>query len=330
VCRISAELAATDSDSLVYYGNETKPPFKIWCLDDPQGNQPTAELNGLAVSITPSGDTIDEIFKKRYAGDDFDQNLSHVKRRRTNDLSPYTGLTKKDRNLQILREFLPQSLAEKLVEKVPPRVLRETLKVVRSLEQEYRYMLLDRMLRNEVYKLPALWEFEELERAALVNQAEKMEVFMSFVAYAPARPNNSFRSCGFQIIIVGFTLKSIVTDPCSGRLIIDHGIFVIHGEPGKTKPKDFSNALLSSCQANFTLITKHFLQLLTTTGDIVMWKFGQKSNDEMAKDLVSLVEHAAGEGIKEAFPGDARYYQRRDAGLVSPKCEWSFLSVSAG
>jgi hypothetical protein len=205
VVRISAELAATDSDSLVYYGNETKPPFKIWSLDDPQGNyQPTAELNGLAVSITQSGDTIDQIFNKRYAADDFDQNLSRVKRQRTNDLSPYTGLVKNDRNLQILREFLPQSLAQKLVDKVPPRVLRETIKVVRSLEQEYRYMLLDRMLRNEVYNLPALWEFQELERAALVNQAEKMEANILLFCGEPLAIGSYTHGFVFELKISGY------------------------------------------------------------------------------------------------------------------------------
>jgi hypothetical protein len=80
VVRISAELATTDSQSLVFYGDETKPPFKIWCLDDPKGNQPIAELGGLAVSLTPCGDNIDDIFNKQYSADDFDQSLATMPR----------------------------------------------------------------------------------------------------------------------------------------------------------------------------------------------------------------------------------------------------------
>jgi hypothetical protein len=51
VYRISAELSATDSESLVWFDRDTKPPFKIWCLDDRNSNNPSAEINGIAMSF---------------------------------------------------------------------------------------------------------------------------------------------------------------------------------------------------------------------------------------------------------------------------------------
>jgi hypothetical protein len=182
VCRISAEISH-DSDAITWYDTEntedSKPPFKVWCLDDPEQNQPSAEFNGVAVSASRNSDSLDTIFTKRYAADEFDKTLSRAKDQRTKDVSPYVGLVKRDGYLQLLNEFVPPPLAQRLVEK-HPLPLQKILKIVKGLEQEYRYILLDRILRNEIYELPRLSMFEELERAMMANVAEKLEVTFNF------------------------------------------------------------------------------------------------------------------------------------------------------
>jgi hypothetical protein len=152
----------------------TTRPFKVWCLDDPNSNIPSAEFGGIAVSSTASKDSIDTIFTKRYAADDFDQNLSSLKRRRIEDVSPYVALTKRHGHLHVLQEFVPENLARMLTENVPKPVIRHLLRVIRSLKQEYGYALLTRIIESKIYDLPGLLLFEELERGLVALQAEKI------------------------------------------------------------------------------------------------------------------------------------------------------------
>lgn len=174
---ISAELLATNSEGIVWYDeHDSKPPFKIWCLDDPQSNNPIGEINGTAIVSVPSKLSPDEIFNanKRHVTESFDRDVTELKRRRTSDITPYSGIIERTTRIHVLREFVPEKM-ERLAQNVSPQMLREMLKTVRTLEQEYRYTVLDRLLRDQVYNLPTLREFEKLERAMLVDQAGKIE-----------------------------------------------------------------------------------------------------------------------------------------------------------
>ena len=144
---------------------------------------PDAELNGKAVLSKKSAETSDEILNLnvRDIGDTFDRVLSKMKRRRTNAISPYCGLVKLGEHLHILTEFLPSHLTEKLVKNARPEELHEILKVTRRLEQQYRIGLFSRIVQHELYRTPKLKEFEERERATVVNQAEKMHVEFSLL-----------------------------------------------------------------------------------------------------------------------------------------------------
>jgi hypothetical protein len=182
ICRISAEILPA-SDSITWFGTEEadpKPPFRIWCLDDPESNKPTAELNGISISATPSTDTVDTIFTKRYAADDFDQNITRLKRRRKKDVTTYVGLVKKDGRLQTLRRFVPERLARLLIQSVPKDALPAILDVTRKLEQEYGYILFDRIVRNQIFSLPKLSELEELERGMMASYFDKLTATFHF------------------------------------------------------------------------------------------------------------------------------------------------------
>jgi hypothetical protein len=178
---INAEFLTTDSDVVVWYDeHDLKPAFKIWCLDDPKANNPAGEINGAAVAPTPSKHTIDEIFNvnKRHVTESFDRDVTELKRRRTTDIAPYSGIVERTTRFHVLREFVPEPM-KRLAQKVSPQMLHEILKSVRTLEQEHRYTLLDRLFQRNIYNLPPLREFEELERTMLVDQAGKMEGILS-------------------------------------------------------------------------------------------------------------------------------------------------------
>jgi hypothetical protein len=60
LCRIISETSSTDQITWYDVENEnSKPPFRICCLDDPQQNQPQAEFNGIAVSASSSTETLE-------------------------------------------------------------------------------------------------------------------------------------------------------------------------------------------------------------------------------------------------------------------------------
>ena len=210
VCRIHSELSA-DSDSTTWYdNNNSEPPFKIWCLDDPEQNKPSAEFDGIAVLATPSAEPTDTMFTKRSAALlDFDERLSRAKRRRTKDVSPYEGLVNKEGYLHLLNEFVPPPLAQRLVEKIPWPTLRKILKTIRTLTQEYRYVLLDRIIRNEIYDLPQVATFEELERAMIAHVAEKLSATFTL------RFDQGIDDCAYSdmtIKISGYALNDFDTD----------------------------------------------------------------------------------------------------------------------
>jgi len=182
--RISAEMS-TALDSIKWYSetDEPKPPFKVWCLDDPEHNRPSADINGIAVSTTKSTETVDVMFTKRYAADDFDQNLSRAKRLRTKDVAPYVGVAKNQGYIHLLSKFIPPLLGRRLAEKISVPVLDAILKTINCLEQEYRYLLLDRILRMEIYEVPQVAIFESLERAMIATLADKLKATFKFAIY---------------------------------------------------------------------------------------------------------------------------------------------------
>jgi hypothetical protein len=53
------------------------------------------------------------------------------------------------------------------------------LKIIRTLEQEYRYTILDRLIAKQIYEHPELAAFERLERAMLVTQTDKLTASFS-------------------------------------------------------------------------------------------------------------------------------------------------------
>ena len=104
-----------------------------------------------------------------------------MKRRQGKDVLPYSRLLKQEGYIQILREYVPAPLAQKLVEAIPKSVLREILKRGRGVAQEYLSTFFDRIIKNEIYTLPKVAVFEELKHAMIASQAEKLTALTSFI-----------------------------------------------------------------------------------------------------------------------------------------------------
>lgn len=165
-----------------FYEETAQPPFMLWSLDEsPQGRlKPMARFNGLEVSATASTESIENILGKRHLAEEFEHNLSRIKKRRLKDVTPYVSLAKRGQHFQILREYLPPTLVEKFGKNIPQELLKEALSVTRRLGQEYRYYLLDRILNDQCYTLPKLQVMEELERGILAIHAGKLNVELGF------------------------------------------------------------------------------------------------------------------------------------------------------
>jgi hypothetical protein len=82
-------------------------------------------------------------------------------------VSSYIGLDERHGYLQILQEYIPTPLAQKLVEKAPKAVLQKILSLRRTFEQEWSYTFLYRSVENKIFNLPKLAEQEELERVMI-------------------------------------------------------------------------------------------------------------------------------------------------------------------
>jgi hypothetical protein len=76
---------------------------------------------------------------------------------------------------------MPERLAQRLSKSIPKDVFRKILRMTRSLGQEYRCALLDRIVNEKMDTLPKLSEFEELERAAIAREAGKVKI--KFIAH---------------------------------------------------------------------------------------------------------------------------------------------------
>jgi hypothetical protein len=189
ICRIHSELLP-NPDSITWYAQDgPSPPFRLWSLDTPRdeanANRPSAQFNGLELSAQTTSNTIDDIPGKRHAAFEFDQTLSKAKRRRVDDLTPYVTLGKREDRFQVLQEFMPMQLIEKWIKNVPAEVRAEVLRVSRSLGQEYRYYILDRIIRGNHTSLGNLALFETLQRSTLAFHAEKIKLYLEFPFHDP-------------------------------------------------------------------------------------------------------------------------------------------------
>lgn len=75
---------------------------------------------------------------------------------------------------------MPPTIVERFGKDIPQDVLKEALAVTRRLGQEYRYYLLDRILKQKSCTLPKLEVMEDLERGILAIHAEKLNVELGF------------------------------------------------------------------------------------------------------------------------------------------------------
>lgn len=119
------------------------------------------------------------ISRKRHAADKLDRKIQRLKRRKLGDVSQYMGLIEWEGHFQILQKYYPKPLVQMLRE-LPQQVRRRIVAIVQTLEQEYAYTLLDRIVNGMIYTLPGLAEFEGLERATIALQAEKMSAIFTF------------------------------------------------------------------------------------------------------------------------------------------------------
>ena len=110
--------------------------------------------------------------------DEIDDDLRYKKRRRTFEISPYVGLAKRGNVLEELREYVPPKMRERFDRLSPERQI-EALRIARTLSQEYRYLVLDRILDN-VDTISDLSLVEDMERAMLAVNAEKLKVSLGF------------------------------------------------------------------------------------------------------------------------------------------------------
>jgi hypothetical protein len=190
----------------------------LWSLDEPRGDEhtikPVARFNGIELSSTSSIEPIEEIFGKRFAADELDQNISRIKRRRTKDVSPYVSLAKKDQHLQILREYMPPAIVEKIEKEVPKEVRQAALSMTRRLSQEYRYHLYNRIIKNHCFSIPKLAVLEDLERGVLALQADKLQITLLFLIESSTEYNitDDYEMC--------INISRYVFPGFSGRILI--------------------------------------------------------------------------------------------------------------
>jgi hypothetical protein len=173
------------SSNLVWY-DECKPnrSFKVWSLDETPKEStpdiPQANWGGIELRSIRLKNTYNELHEKRYIADDVVEDVREKKRQRLSDVSPYVSLGRRGDDIEEMREFVPSSFEEQLRNALPREVLPEALRVVRSLSQEYRYLLLDQIFQQKAYTLPKLHILEELERAMLAINAGKLEARLGF------------------------------------------------------------------------------------------------------------------------------------------------------
>jgi hypothetical protein len=95
---------------------------------------------------------------------------------------------------------MPPSIVEKIEKEVPKEALQAALSMTRRLGQEYRYHLLDRIIKNHCFSIPKLAVLEDLERGVLALQADKLNITLEFAIYS--RREYDFTDCYMMCITV--------------------------------------------------------------------------------------------------------------------------------
>jgi len=152
---------------------------RLWSLDRPiddAGDSPQAHLNGIDLSAERIDSTYDEVLSTPHIADEVEENVREEKLNRMTSISPFVALAKRGAFLEQLHEYVPSSILQRLKEQVPHHTQAEVMQVVQTLAQEYRYTLLDRILRESAFTLPKLHLVEDLERAMLAVQTERLEI----------------------------------------------------------------------------------------------------------------------------------------------------------
>jgi hypothetical protein len=72
-------------------------------------------------------------------------------------------------------------LKKEFAEQVPLDSQKQALAVVNSLTQEYRYLFVDRIVRQKLLTLPKLYLMEDMERAMLALHAEKLRARLQVI-----------------------------------------------------------------------------------------------------------------------------------------------------
>ena len=183
--RLCGEILPKKSGVVWYDERAAGPKVKLWSLDAPVGedarDRPLANINGIELSAHRVESTYDEILTTPHIADDIDDDICEEKHRRMTTISPFVALAKRGAFLEQLHEYVPSSILQKFKEKVPHHTQGEVLRVVQTLAQEYRYTLLDRVLQESTFTLPKLHLVEDLERAMLAAQAEKLEISLEMI-----------------------------------------------------------------------------------------------------------------------------------------------------
>ena len=155
--------------------------FRLWSLDKSSGthqSEPDAIYEGLELSATRLKETYDTL--QRSNVEDLDEDLKEMKFHRLHDVTPYFGLAKRGNHLERLHEYLPSAVKHKFYTDIPPQIRLKVLRVAREIGQEVYYMVLDRIIQQKAYTLPKLYLMEDMERAMLSLQSEKLNATFTF------------------------------------------------------------------------------------------------------------------------------------------------------
>jgi len=80
-----------------------------------------------------------------------------------------------------VREYIPVPILDLFYNTLPPKIRAEVTRMVQSLSQEYRYLLLERIVKESSHALSNLSFVEETERAMLAMQADKLLPALDFI-----------------------------------------------------------------------------------------------------------------------------------------------------
>lgn len=182
--KIRLEYVPQPSSLIWYDAIGGKPEFRLWSLDEALHNddrsEPVAQYGGTELSSVRLNETVESIYAKRHIADDVIDHVNEQKRRRISDVSPYFAIAKRGDYLEELREYMPPSVVDQFFGDVPRDVQLEVLQISRRLGQEYRFAVLDQIMRQKANTLPKLHMVENLERAMLALYAGKLSVSLGF------------------------------------------------------------------------------------------------------------------------------------------------------